>query len=273
MFNDIIWGSEDNERECIANATLVIVFVKRFPAGRWSFLGPGSEKKWYSTLECKPQGEGDRIAELMMLNSAKANIQSSDPQVHCLEECSKAKVVENYQYISVPMEIRLKLFFAQFFCFNQLSIYVAVSDSCDECKSCQTGRPVVAGQYDPLFAPADLLIMTLTPSTEVPAQENLLQKYKERVERLPQPDHLIKTCTDAEFLTTVDVGQYFMTKDTEEFSQFTDSVACREYTLPRDEQSSDPKGWIRGNTKIGPVLEVTTSYLQGKMEWKSELIL
>ena len=55
-----------------------------------------------------------------------------------------------------------------------------------------------------------------------------------------------------------------MTKDTEEFRQFTESVACREYTLPRDEKSSDPKGWIRGNTKIGPVLEVTTSYLQGK---------
>ena len=55
-----------------------------------------------------------------------------------------------------------------------------------------------------------------------------------------------------------------MTKDTEEFSQFTEPVACREYTLPRDEKSSDPKGWIRGNTKIGPVLEVITSYLQGK---------
>ena len=75
---------------------------------------------------------------------------------------------------------------------------------------------------------------------------------------------MIKFCADAGFLTTVEVGQYFMTKDTEEFSQFTDSVACREYTLPRDEKSSDPKGWIRGNTKIGPVLEVTTSYLQGK---------
>ena len=55
-----------------------------------------------------------------------------------------------------------------------------------------------------------------------------------------------------------------MTKDTEEFSQFTESVACREYTLPSDEKSSDPKGWIRGNTKIGPVLEVRTSYPQGK---------
>ena len=47
-----------------------------------------------------------------------------------------------------------------------------------------------------------------------------------------------------------------MTKDTEEISQFTEAVACRECTLPRDEDSSEPKGWIRGNTKIGPVLEV-----------------
>ena len=35
-------------------------------------------------------------------------------------------------------------------------------------------------------------------------------------------------------------------------------MTCREYTLPRDEKSTDAKVWIRGNTKI------TTSYLQGK---------
>ena len=55
-----------------------------------------------------------------------------------------------------------------------------------------------------------------------------------------------------------------MTKDTAEFSQNTDAVACREYTLPRDEDSSEPKGWIKGNTKIGSVLEVATGCLQGK---------
>ena len=54
-----------------------------------------------------------------------------------------------------------------------------------------------------------------------------------------------------------------MAEDIEEISQFTESVACREYTLPRDDKSTDPKGWIQGNTNIGPVLEVT-SYLQGK---------
>ena len=90
------------------------------------------------------------------------------------------------------------------------------------------------------------------------------KKYQERVDKLSQQNRVIKLCIDAGFLTTVDVGQYFMTKDTEEFSQFKDSMACREYTLPRDEKSSDHKDWIRGNTKIGPVLEVTPSYLQGK---------
>ena len=33
--------------------------------------------------------------------------------------------------------------------------------------------------------------------------------------------------------------------------------------LPRDEEASEPKGWIRGNTKIGPVLEVATCCLHG----------
>ena len=54
-----------------------------------------------------------------------------------------------------------------------------------------------------------------------------------------------------------------MTKDTAEFSQFH-AVACRECTLPREEEASQPKGWIRGNTKVGPVLEVTTSFLHGE---------
>ena len=59
---------------------------------------------------------------------------------------------------------------------------------------------------------------TPTPSTDDPAQEDLLQKYHERVERLPQQNHVIKFCTDAGFLTTIDIGQYFMTKDTDKLS-------------------------------------------------------
>ena len=63
---------------------------------------------------------------------------------------------------------------------------------------------------------------------------------------------------DAGFLSVVEIGQYFMTKDNGE--QFY-AMACREYTLPRNDGSSQPKVWIQGNAKNGPVLEVTTSCL------------
>ena len=97
-----------------------------------------------------------------------------------------------------------------------------------------------------------------------PAYQNFLfQQYEERIEKLSQQDKLSKFCLDARFLSVVENGQYFMTKDTAEFSQFR-AVACREYTLPRDERASQPKGWIQGNTKIGPVLEVATCCLHGK---------
>ena len=42
------------------------------------------------------------------------------------------------------------------------------------------------------------------------------------------------------------------------------AMDCREYTLPTNDGASQPKGWIQGNTKIGPVLEVRTSSLNGK---------
>ena len=45
---------------------------------------------------------------------------------------------------------------------------------------------------------------------------------------------------DAGFLNVVEIGQYFRTKDTAFLSQFH-AVACREYTLPREEEASQPK--------------------------------
>ena len=38
---------------------------------------------------------------------------------------------------------------------------------------------------------------------------------EDRIEKLSHQDRVSKFCTDAGFLTTVEVGQYFMTKDTE----------------------------------------------------------
>ena len=145
---------------------------------------------------------------------------------------------------------------------NQLSLYGAVAETCEEYESFheRTERPVLLGQSIKLSA-----IKTEVPlDSDDPANQNfLLQQYEERIERLSQQDKLSKFCMDAGFLNVVGIGQYFRTKDTADLSQFH-AVACREYTLPGEDSTSQPKGWIQGNTKIGPVLEVATSYLHGK---------
>ena len=149
---------------------------------------------------------------------------------------------------------------------NQFSLYGAVAEMCEEYETFhdRTGQPVVGGQSSSSFVPSVIKTDVLLKSDDRAHKDLLLQKYGERIEKVSQQDKLSKFCMDAGFLNVVEIGQYFMTKDTAEFSQFTDAVACREYTLPRGEEASEPKGWIRGNINIGPVLEVATCCLHGK---------
>ena len=148
---------------------------------------------------------------------------------------------------------------------NQLSLYGAIAEICEEYASLheRTVRLVVMGQS------SSSLVLSVI-KTEVPLDSDdpaykkiLLQQYEERIKLLSQENKVSKFCMDAGFVHVVEVGQYFMTKDTGDLTNFN-TVACREYTLPREEAASQPKSWIQKNTKIGPVLEVATSYLHGK---------
>ena len=71
MFNDISCDRKKNKEECLANARVVKVLARRFGVGQWSFIGPGSEKKWYSA-ENSPQGAWDHIADEMLLAFAES---------------------------------------------------------------------------------------------------------------------------------------------------------------------------------------------------------
>ena len=71
MFNDISCDRKGNKEECLANARVVKVLARRFGVGQWSFIGPGSEKKWYSA-ENSPQGAWDHIADEMLLEFAES---------------------------------------------------------------------------------------------------------------------------------------------------------------------------------------------------------
>ena len=119
---------------------------------------------------------GTELPNKWWLNSQKAGTQSSVPRVHCPEERSKAKVVENYQYTSALMKERLKLLFAQLCwsaqCLRSSLRFVWRTQSLP----CKNGETVMVGQSDPLFVPTSSSLKTPAPSTDDPAQENLLQK-------------------------------------------------------------------------------------------------
>ena len=216
MFNDISWRSKDNEQECELSAKLVSINARRFSPGRWSFLGPGSEKKWYRTHEYKPQGEWDRVGEQMMLTFAGSKhpvFRATSPLsrgVHKSKGGGKLSThcCTDFETIGTVFRTNISA--------NQLSLYGAVAEMCEEYESYpdRTGRPVVNGQSNPSFVPS--VIETNIPLTDDPSQEEeLLQRYQERIEKKTHQDRVIKFCTDAGFLTTVEVGQCFMTKDTE----------------------------------------------------------
>ena len=218
MFNDIIWGYKDNETGCIANSTLVSLFAKRFPAGRWSFLGPGSETKWYSTNKERQGGKWVRVAELMMIKFGESGhpvFRATSPfSGGMLKSKGGGKLSIHFCADGETVETVFRTIISE----NHFSIYGAVAEMCEECKTChvRTGRPVVAGQSNPLFVP--IVMKTHIPSTDDPVQEEgLLRRYRERIEKLSEQDRVSKFCTDGGFLTTVEVGQYFMTKDTHEF--------------------------------------------------------
>ena len=70
-----------------------------------------------------------------------------------------------------------------------------------------------------------------------------------------------KLCKDAGFLKKIEKRQFFITiEDGSEVMQ----IACREYTHTRNLTTSRPRGWIRSNPKVGPVLDVKLCPHEGR---------
>ena len=117
-------------------------------------------------------------------------------------------------------------------------------------RSGRSGFDMVMGQSSVLSA----IKTEVSLDCDDPTNKDLpLQQYGKRIEKLSQQDKLSKFCMDAGFLSVVEIGQYFMTKDTGDLTQFH-AVACREYTLPREEGASQPRmdpGKHKNWTRVG----------------------
>ena len=174
-------------------------------------------EKWNSISEDSPQGECDKMAEKMKVTLAESGhpvFRATSPltrgqhkskgggklSIHC---CADQDTITTVFRIIVSV--------------NQLSLYGAVAEMCEEYETLddRTGQPVVGGQSSSSFVPSVIKTEVLLDCDHLALKDLLLQQCGERIEKLSQHDKLSEFCMDTGFQNVVEIGQYFMTKDTE----------------------------------------------------------
>ena len=148
MFNDISCDRKGTKEECLANARVVKVLARKFGVGQWSFIGPGSEKKWYSA-ENSPQGAWDHIADGMLLEFAESGhpiFRATTPLSRGqLKSKGRGKLSIHFTADQDTVDTIYRIVLSV----NQLSVYGAVAAICEEFEDHQdrTGEPeILMGQ-------------------------------------------------------------------------------------------------------------------------------
>ena len=195
-------------------------------------------------------------------------------QVHCPEVNSKAEVMENCRYtIAADLET-IETIFRIIVSANQLSLYGAVALICEEYEFFheRTGQPVVRGQSSPSFVPSVIKTEVPLDCDDLALKDLLLQLNGERIEKLSQQDRLSKFCMDAGFLNVVEIGQYFMTKDTEEQSHNSQmqwivvSTHCQEMKKHRNQKvRSEETPELDPYWKLQPVACTVSTELRSEL--------
>ena len=139
---------------------------------------------------------------------------------------------------------------------NQLSFNGAIADWCQElaqrleARAPQSTGTLVAkvdNEEASQVPSKDLSSLTKAPLWSLRGRGNFVRQHEEKFGNCPEDLQSRKACDDAGFARNVSQGQFVMTIPDLEGDGST--CSCRELTYPRSDERSQPKGFIRGNTK------------------------
>ena len=99
-----------------------------------------------------------------------------------------------------------------------------------------------------MLVPTEIPNANTISQTDVDAQRNLMRECEQKSAELLEQHKLTKLCSDTGFLKNIGNGQFFITLDEEGPDDM--KTLCREF--------------VRGDTKIGPVLDVKVYFHQGR---------
>ena len=166
----------------------------------------------------KPDGELNHVAGLMMINFRESRHPVFRGSSALNRGTSKSKGGGKLLIYYCDDSDTAELIFRTSVSVNQLSIYGAVSDWCEELAQrisdysvTGAGRPAQKDKPESMMAPTAVPTSTDPLRTKRPEQGNLPRQYRRKFSKLPDDIQVIKTCTDAGFTKTVSQGQYFVT--------------------------------------------------------------
>ena len=102
-----------------------------------------------------------------------------------------------------------------------------------------TGKRVAPDNLETMVIPSEVSTTDQISPTNARVQGNLLREYEPKFANLPVHLDLPNLCSNAGLANTIEKGQYFTTLDDTELDR--PKASCREYTLPRCDQSSKVK--------------------------------
>ena len=100
---------------------------------------------------------------------------------------------------------------------NQLSVYGAVADLCEELArdSAGAGKPAANDNLESMAIPTEIPTANPISQTDLSVQGNLLGEYEQKFAKLPEDQKLTKLCSDAGLSKNIDKRQFFITLDEE----------------------------------------------------------
>ena len=221
MFTDIVWDAKGNKEQCEYNSQAVAEYARLFSRGHWSFLVPESEAVIWYFVPPVPLREKDR-------------------------RITKQRR-ERSQYTSMAAMKPSSCFLRTVISANQLSIYGATAGLCDRSAQAHQGpeKPASPQHLENVEIP------TVLSKAEkfyqwTTAVEKLTARIRPKIRAIVRRPEVMG-------LKLVEREQYFHTLETEEGQQM--QHLCREYTLPRNDEGTRVRGWIRSEDKNRSRLE------------------
>ena len=127
MFNDIVRNT--NDENYVWNAEKVKNYAMRFSQGHFTFLGPGSEEKWYGSSSHAQKGQWNCVAAKMVQRFQE----TGHPEFKNISALSRGILKQKTGKTSIHFNgdsMNTELLFQTIHSVNQLSVYGAVATWC-----------------------------------------------------------------------------------------------------------------------------------------------